>query len=102
MEPAEAGRFAFGLSIVLILDLVIEFGFFSAGARLLALAKDENTERQALGALVVIAAVVGAALALFILALAVPIDLVFKKDVRWLLLATSGFAFFRPFQTLVE
>ncbi len=102
MEPAEAGRFVFGLSIVLILDLVIEFGFFSAGARLLALAKDENTERLALGALVVIAAVVGTALALFILALAVPIDLVFQKDVRWLLVATSGFAFFRPFQTLVE
>jgi O-antigen/teichoic acid export membrane protein len=102
MEPAEAGRFAFGLSIVMILDLVIEFGFFPAGARLLALAKDESTERRALGALVLIAVLVGAALALFILALAVPIDLVFKKDVRWLLVAIAGFAFFRPFQSLVE
>jgi O-antigen/teichoic acid export membrane protein len=102
MEPAEAGRYAFGLSIVLILDLVIEFGFFPAGARMLAHAKDESRERRALGALVAIAVIVGAALAIFILALAIPIDLVFKKEVRWLLVAIAGFAFFRPFQTLVE
>jgi len=102
MEPAEFGRFAFCLSVVMLLDLVIEFGFFPAGARVLALAEDEKAERRALGALILIALTVGAALALFIAALAIPIDLIFKTDVRWLLIATAGFAFFRPFQSLVE
>jgi O-antigen/teichoic acid export membrane protein len=102
MEPAELGRFVFCLSVVMILDLVIEFGFFPAGARLLALAKDERAERRELGALIVIALLVGAALALVVAALAIPIDLIFKTEVRWLLFATAGFAFFRPFQSLVE
>ncbi|HET8677956.1 MAG TPA: lipopolysaccharide biosynthesis protein [Blastocatellia bacterium] len=102
MEPSEFGRFAFCLSVVTLLDLVIEFGFFPAGARVLALAKDEVAERRALGSLVLIALAVGAALALAVAALAIPIDLIFETDVRWLLVATAGFAFFRPFQTLVE
>lgn len=102
MEPAELGRFVFCLSVVTILDLVIEFGFFPAGARVLALAKDEMAERRALGALVLIALLVGAALSLAVAALAIPIDLIFKTEARWLLIATAGFAFFRPFQSLVE
>ncbi len=102
MEPGEFGRFAFCLSVVTLLDLVIEFGFFPAGARVLALAKDELAERRALGSLVLIALAVGAVLALVVAALAIPIDLIFKTDVRWLLVATASFAFFRPFQSLVE
>jgi O-antigen/teichoic acid export membrane protein len=102
MEPGEFGRFAFCLSVVTLLDLIIEFGFFPAGARVLALAKDEVAERRALGSLILIALAVGAALALAVAALAIPIDLIFETDVRWLLVATAGFAFFRPFQTLVE
>lgn len=102
MEPVEFGRFAFCLSVVTLLDLIIEFGFFPAGARVLALAKDDVAERRTLGSLILIALAVGAALALAVAALAIPIDLIFDTDVRWLLVATAGFAFFRPFQTLVE
>ncbi|HLG15351.1 MAG TPA: oligosaccharide flippase family protein [Blastocatellia bacterium] len=102
MAPAEVGRFAFCLAIVMIGGLFFEFGVFSAGARVLALSKDDQRERQVLGALVLMGLAIGGAFALFIAAAAVPIDLIFKKDVRGMLLAASGFAFFQPLQWLVE
>lgn len=102
MQPSEMGRFAFCLSIIIITGLIFEFGIFQAGSRVLAHARDSEDERHALGALVLICLAVGAAFSLFIAAAAAPIDLVFKKDVRWLLVATSALVFFQPFQYLVE
>ncbi|HYP28399.1 MAG TPA: lipopolysaccharide biosynthesis protein [Blastocatellia bacterium] len=102
MEPSEMGRFAFCLSIIVICGLFFEVGIFSAGSRVLALAKDEEGERQTLGALILMAAAAGAAFAAFVAIAAVPIDLIFDKDVHWLLLAVSAFAFLQPFQWLVE
>lgn len=102
MEPAEMGRFAFCLSIIVVSSLFFEFGISSAGARVLALAQDHHSERQALGALVLMTLAVSLAFSLFIVAAAAPIDLIFSKDVRWLLLATAALAFFQPFQLFIE
>lgn len=102
MEPVELGRFAFCLSIIVIGSLFFEFGIFAAGARVLALAEDEEGERRALGALVIMALVIGLTFALFILAIAFPVDAFFKTDVRWLLIWSAAFAFFQPFQWLIE
>jgi stage V sporulation protein B len=102
MEPAEMGRFALCQTIVLIAGLFFEVGVFPAGARVLALAKEPEAEARAVGALVLMAAAIGAALSLFIAAAAIPIDLIFSKDIRWVLIATSALAFFQPFQSLVE
>jgi O-antigen/teichoic acid export membrane protein len=102
MEPAEMGRFAFCLSVVMIVGLLFELGVFPAGARVLAVAEDKQAEREALGALMLLTAVIGAALSLFIALAAIPIELIFKINVRWLLVAISAFAFLQPFQMLVE
>ncbi|MFY9556900.1 MAG: lipopolysaccharide biosynthesis protein [Blastocatellia bacterium] len=102
MEPAEMGRFAFCLSIILITSLFFEVGISSAGARVLALARDRQNERQALGALVLMTFAISIAFALFIALAATPIDVIFGKDVRWLLVATAALAFFQPFQLFIE
>jgi O-antigen/teichoic acid export membrane protein len=102
MEPAEMGRFAFCLSIVVVSSLFFEFGISSAGARVLALAQDRRSERQALGALVLMTLAIGLVFSLFIALAAAPIDLFFNKDVRWLFIATAALAFFQPFQLLIE
>jgi O-antigen/teichoic acid export membrane protein len=102
MEPAEMGRFAFCLSIIVVSSLFFEFGISSAGARVLALAQDRRSERQALGALVLMTLAIGLVFSLFIALAATPIDLFFNKDVRWLLVATAALAFFQPFQLLIE
>ena len=102
MEPGEMGRFAFCLSIILVTSLLFEFGVSSAGARVLALAGDRDSERQALGALVLMTLAISVMFSVFIAAAAKPIDLIFAKDVRWLFIATAALAFFQPFQLFIE
>ncbi|MCI0487350.1 MAG: polysaccharide biosynthesis C-terminal domain-containing protein [Blastocatellia bacterium] len=98
----EIGRFFFCQGFVVVAGLFFEFGIFSAGARVLALAEDRESERQALGALLALAAILGLAFSLFILAASVPVDYIFKQDVRWLLIGAAPFAFFHPFQLFIE
>ena len=102
MEPAEMGRFAFCLTIIVVSSLFFEFGISSAGARVLALAQDREAERQALGALVLVTIAISIAFSLFIALMAAPIDLIFNKDVRLLLVASAALAFFQPFQLFIE
>lgn len=102
MEPGEMGRFAFCLSIILVTSLIFEFGISSAGARVLALARNRDSERQALGALVLMTLAISIAFSVFIVAAAKPIDLIFDKDVRWLFIATAALAFFQPFHLFIE
>lgn len=102
MEPAEMGRFAFCLSIVLVTSLFFEFGISSAGARLLALAQDSREQRRALGALTLLTLVISFVFAAFIAVSATAIDSIFNKDVRWLFISTAALAFFLPFQLFIE
>ena len=102
MEPREMGRLAFCMSVVLIAGLFSEFGIFVAGARLLALSRDQEGARRQLGALVTMAAVIGALYSAAILLIAIPIDSFFETDVKWLLIPAALPAFFQPFQALTE
>jgi len=102
MEPSEMGRFTFCLTVVVISSVFFEFGISSAGARVLALAKDIDSERQALGALVLMTGVISMLFAVFIAIAATPLDWFFQKDVRWLLVATAVLSVFQPFQLLIE
>jgi O-antigen/teichoic acid export membrane protein len=102
MEPAEMGRFAFCLAIIIVGGVFFDFGLFSAGARVLALERDPNRQRRALGALVILTIIVSLAFTAFIAAASLPIDAIFKKDVHWLLLGTAALAFFQPFQYFIE
>jgi O-antigen/teichoic acid export membrane protein len=102
MEPEEMGRFQFCLSFIIISGLFFEAGIFSAGARLLALVQGESEERRAVGALLALTAILSGAFALFLVAVAVPAELIFEKEVRWLFFAAAAPAFFYPFQQLIE
>ena len=102
MEASEMGRFAFCLTVVVVSSVLFEFGISSAGARVLAAAKDRESEQQALGALLVMTLAIAVVFTVFLIAAAAPLDWIFKKDVRWLLIATSALAFFQPFQLFIE
>ncbi|MEK6299580.1 MAG: lipopolysaccharide biosynthesis protein [Acidobacteriota bacterium] len=102
MEPAELGRFVFCVTIVEIAGLLFEVGIFPAGARVLALARDQHAERRALGALFVLAMVMGAAFSVFVAATAYPIDLIFHQNARSALIGSAVFLVLKPFQSLVE
>ena len=102
MAPAEMGRFAFCLAVIMVAGNFFDFGVFSAGARVLALEQDSENQRRSLGALVLMTAVLSLAFSIFIAIASVPIDLLFGKDVRWMLAATAILAFFQPFQYFIE
>lgn len=102
MEPREMGRLAFCLGLLLILSLFSEFGIFAAGARALALIKNEDEARERLGALVAMAGAIGVVYSLCIASMAFALDAFFKTDVRWLLIEASALTFFQPFQLLTE
>lgn len=102
LEPVDRGRFVFAQTIIAIAGLFLEVGIFPAGARLLALARDRADERQTLGALVLLGVLLGSTLAIFTAAAAYPIDLIFQTDVRWMLVTAAAFAFFLPFQSLIQ
>src|SRR6185295_16788866 len=63
---------------------------------------DPDRQRRALGALVILTAIVGFAFSSFIAAASWPIDALFKKDVHWLLFGAAVLAFFQPFQYFIE
>lgn len=102
LPPSEMGRLAFCMTFVVIAGVVFEFGFSSAGARVLALARDERNERQALGAMVLLTLAISGVFAVFVAAAAFPLERVFHKEVGWLLVSTAGLAFFQPFQFFIE
>ncbi|HST22875.1 MAG TPA: oligosaccharide flippase family protein [Blastocatellia bacterium] len=102
MAPAEMGRFAFCLAVIMVAGNFFDFGVFSAGARVLALEQDSENQRRSLGALVLMTTVLSLAFSIFIAIASVPIDLLFGKDVRWMLAATAVLAFFQPFQYFIE
>ena len=102
LPPSEMGRLAFCMTVAVIAGLIFEFGFSSAGARVLALARDETSERQALGAMILITLAISAVFAGFVAAAAFPLERFFHKEVGWLLVATAALAFFQPFQFLIE
>src|SRR5207253_4595494 len=93
---------AFCIAIIIVGGVFFDFGLFSAGARVLALERDPQGQRRALGALVILTVIVSFAFTAFIAAASLPIDAIFKKDVHWLLLGTAALAFFQPFQYFIE
>ncbi|MEW6125511.1 MAG: oligosaccharide flippase family protein [Acidobacteriota bacterium] len=102
MDSEEMGRLAFCLSVIVLAGLFFELGIFAAGARVLALARNSGAEGRALGALVLLTIMIGAALALFVAGTAPLIDAIFKTDVHGLLITASALAFVQPFQLLIE
>jgi glycosyltransferase involved in cell wall biosynthesis/O-antigen/teichoic acid export membrane protein len=102
MEPAQIGRYALCLALIVIAGLVFEFGLFAAGGRVLALLPDQESEKRAMGAFLLLSNADGIAFSVFIAVLAFPADWIFKQDVRWLLMGAAPAAFFLPAQRLIE
>ncbi len=102
MEPDERGRYALSLAVVMISALLIEPGISPAGGRALAIERDPRTQRRALGALTIMGLALGAILSSLLAVSAFAIDLIFKKNIEWILLSAAPFALFLPFQTLTQ
>jgi O-antigen/teichoic acid export membrane protein len=102
MEPTELGRFAFCLATLLLAGIFFEVGIFAAGARVLALARDSTEASRILAALVLLAIMLGLVYSAFVAGVSGLVDSIFKTDVKRVLLYAAAFAFFQPFNFLIE
>jgi len=102
LGPEKYGVLTFVLAIVFFIALFFEFGFFSAGARLLALSKDKEKDQELIGTLILITSGIGFSffLALFIFSFFV--DSIFHTSVGNVLKAISILAAIIPFQYMLQ
>ena len=109
MSPEDYGIYSFCVaSVLMFLSYLFEFGVFSAGARLLAIAADRDEERRMLGALCLAGLAIGVLFAV-VIALAGPVvDLFLRRSghvdttVAGTLLAAAPLALALPLQQLAD
>lgn len=95
------GIYAFLLTITAFSVLFFRFGFFSSGGLLLAQARDDVKERELIGALIVVALLVGVSYSLFIFGLSFFVDRIFATNVKHILQILSPVLILLPFQMLI-
>jgi O-antigen/teichoic acid export membrane protein len=103
LSPEEWGIFSFCLvSVINFLGFFFDFGIFSAGARLLAVAANRDEERCLLGALLVAGLGTGVLFAAVIAVSGPIVDRSFGTNVAGVLLAAAPLAAVVPLQLFVD
>ncbi len=100
LGPRDYGVLAFFLTITGFCVLFFRFGLFSSGGLLLARSRVGQNERELIGALLIIALLVGLAYGLFIFLSSFLVDRIFKTEVQGLLRILSPLVISLPFQFL--
>lgn len=102
LGPEKYGVLTFVLAIVFFIALFFEFGFFSAGARLLALSKNKKKDQELIGTLILITSGISFSffLALFIFSFFV--DSIFHTSASNILKTISVLAAIIPFQYMLR
>ena len=102
LGPKQFGVLSFTLALIGFVALFFEFGFFSAGARLLALAREGRTERGLIGALTVITAGIAIGFFITIFILSFFVDRIFETQIGGILRLISILVAFYPFQYMLQ
>jgi len=102
LGPEKYGILEFILAVIFFMSLFFEFGFFSAGTRLLALSKDKTKEQELIGTLTLITTGIAASffLALFIFSFFV--DSIFDITAGNILRAVAILAAIITFQYMLQ
>jgi O-antigen/teichoic acid export membrane protein len=102
LGPVDYGILSFILTLVLFISPFFEFGFFSAGARLLALTNNEQEERKLIGGLVVITIGIALLFSLVIFGLSFFVDSIFHTHIGSILRIISILVCVFPFQYMIQ
>ena len=81
LSVEEYGLFTFALVLILFVAWFFDFGFFSAGSRIVALAKDRIEERKIVGSLIVLCLILGIGFSIVLLVLSLFLDSMFRTNV---------------------
>jgi len=102
LGPIDYGILAFILALIAFISLFFEFGFFSAGARRLALANTEKEERSLIGGLLVITIGIALSFSLSIFIFSFFVDSIFKTEIGGILRIISILVAIYPFQYMLH
>jgi stage V sporulation protein B len=100
LSVEEYGVFSFALVVIIFIAWFFDFGLFSAGSRLVALAKEKTEEREIVGTLLVLCLGLGIGFSIVLLVLSFFVDSIFQSNIGGLLLSLSPLVVVFPFQTL--
>ena len=102
LGPEKYGIFVFIMAFISFISLFFEFGFFSAGARLLAESKDDEKDREIIGALVIVALVISFIFSITIFVFSFFIDGIFHTHAGNIIRTVSLLSFILPFQYMTQ
>lgn len=102
LGPEKYGILTFILAVMLFISLFFEFGFFSAGARLLAISKDKRNDQELIGVLTIITVAISLSFFLIIFIFSFFIDSIFRTSAGNILRSISILAAILPFQYMFQ
>lgn len=102
LGPLNYGVFTFTLGIIAFVSLFFEFGFSSAGSRLLAISKNEKDDRGYIGGLIVVTIGIALLFVITIFFLSFFVDSIFHTHVSNLLRTFSILVCGFPFQYMIQ
>lgn len=102
LSKQEFGTLNFYLQVVTFISLIFEFGYFTAGSRLIAIEKDYKEERKIIGALIAIGIILATCFILVLLIISFFIDNIFDSNIKYLILIGLVPSASFPFQYLMQ
>lgn len=102
LSQSEFGTLNFYIQVITFLALIFEFGYFTAGSRLIAIQKDYQEERKIIGALIVIGLMIVSGFALTLFFASFFIDGLFDSNIQFFLLIGLVPSAAFPFQYLMQ
>lgn len=102
LGPEQFGVLSFTLAVISFAGLFFEFGFFAAGARLLALAVEEQTESELIGALTLITTGIAISFSFTIFIFSFFVDRIFETQISGILRLISILVAIYPFRYMLQ
>jgi len=102
LGPEKYGLLAFVLAVISFISLFFSFGFFSAGARLLAISKSKEKDQELIGTLVIITVGISLTFFLTLFIFSFFVDSIFHTTAGDILRTISILAAIIPFQYMLQ
>ncbi|MCX8056409.1 MAG: oligosaccharide flippase family protein, partial [Ignavibacteria bacterium] len=102
LTKTEFGTLNFYIQVLTFVALIFEFGYFTAGSRLIAIERDYQKERELIGTLYILGLIISLAYIFTLLLISFFVDDIFKSNVKFLILIGLIPSLAFPFQFLVQ
>ena len=102
LGPEKYGILAFILAVIYFISLFFGFGYFSAGARLLAILKNKGEDQELIGALILITVGISLSFFLTLFIFSFFVDSIFHTPAGKILRTVSILSAIIPFQYMLQ